>query len=62
MRREDENYVKRIMTTEVNGRRIQGRQKKRWGDMRHEYLKHEDYYHYDTARHEVYPTKERTHL
>ena len=34
MRREDDNSMKRIiMTAEVNGRRIRGRQKKRWGDM-----------------------------
>src|SRR6218665_976299 len=33
MRREDENFMKRIMTAEVNGHHSRGRQKKRWGDM-----------------------------
>src|SRR6218665_1313947 len=35
MRREDENYMRRnrIMTSEVNVRRIRGRNKKQWGDM-----------------------------
>jgi len=33
MRREDENSLERIMTADVKGRRSQGRQKKRWGDI-----------------------------
>ena len=33
MRREDENSKKIIMTSEVNGLRSRGRQKKLWGDM-----------------------------
>jgi len=45
MRREDKNSMKRIMTTEVIGRRSRGRQKKRWGDM---------------IQHEVSPIKEIT--
>src|SRR6218665_3799823 len=39
MKREDENFMKRIMMAEVNGRRSRGRQKNRWGDMMQQDMK-----------------------